>query len=225
MNSLIEQQMDIDMGISWEGEYEITRNFVIHFLVVKVTKNLNFKFNPKLGFLTSLYNHNLTFSQHKLLEMGKKKQTLEEDLVIPKQDGRICGVICICQMTLVLSAVAIVYLTVAVYMPSMREFDSGINVTPIMCTTTKTVRREACDWVSCAEWCLSNPSGSCSQIFVNLRRNGSSLMFNNCSFILEKKCIGIDMEEAPKLRCILEHCKNLTGLFNCTGNENLMKLK
>lgn len=49
--------------------------------------------------------------------MGKKKQVAEEDLIIPPQDGRICGTICICQMTLVLSTVAIVYLTVAIYVP------------------------------------------------------------------------------------------------------------
>lgn len=43
--------------------------------------------------------------------MGKKKPVPEEDLLIPPQDSRICGTICVCQMTLVLSCVAIVYLT------------------------------------------------------------------------------------------------------------------
>jgi hypothetical protein len=43
--------------------------------------------------------------------MGKKKQTAEEDLLIPPQDNRICGTICVCQMTLILSCVAVVYLT------------------------------------------------------------------------------------------------------------------
>lgn len=43
--------------------------------------------------------------------MGKKKQVAEEDLLIPPQDNKICGTICICQMTLILSTVAVVYLT------------------------------------------------------------------------------------------------------------------
>jgi hypothetical protein len=52
--------------------------------------------------------------------MGKK--TPPEDLVIPPQDSRICGTICVCQMTAVLSSVALVYLTVAIYLPAMRAF-------------------------------------------------------------------------------------------------------
>uniref|UniRef100_A0A1B0GPE9 Uncharacterized protein n=1 Tax=Phlebotomus papatasi TaxID=29031 RepID=A0A1B0GPE9_PHLPP len=46
--------------------------------------------------------------------MGRKyKQRM-----IPEQDRRICGSICLCQLTIVLSCVAIVYLSVAIYMPS-----------------------------------------------------------------------------------------------------------
>jgi hypothetical protein len=145
--------------------------------------------------------------------MGKKKEVIEEEPIIPKQDNRICGVICICQMTLVLSSVAIVYLTVASYVPSIMEFNSDINETPIMCTTIQTMRRENCSWVSCYEWCLSKPSGACIQIYVNLRRNGSSLAFSNCINSTNKTCFGIDQENAPKLRCIKEECKNLTVIF------------
>lgn len=147
--------------------------------------------------------------------MGKKNQP-EPEPVVPPQDGKICGTICICQMTLVLSSVAIVYLTVAIYMPSTRAMQSGIIETPIMCTTTRAVNRENCDWGSCGEWCLSKTSGACIQIYVNLRTNGSSLAFANCTNSANKTCYGIDQENAKKARCIADECKNLTGTFNCT---------
>ncbi|KAL1379540.1 hypothetical protein quinque_002101 [Culex quinquefasciatus] len=148
--------------------------------------------------------------------MGKKKPTPVEDLIIPPQDGKICGVICICQLTFVLSTVAIVYLTVAIYMPSSRAFKSGIDETPVMCTTTKALNKDACEWGSCGEWCLSKTSGACIQIYVHLRNNGSSLTFQNCTNSANKTCYGIDQENAKKARCIADECKNLTGTFNCT---------
>lgn len=148
--------------------------------------------------------------------MGKKKQVPEEDLIIPPQNSRICGVICICQLTFVLSTVAIVYLTVAIYMPSSRIMKSGIDETPVMCTTTKALNKDACEWGSCGEWCLSKTSGACIQIFVHLRTNGSSLTFQNCTNSANKTCYGIDQENAKKARCIADDCRNLTGTFNCT---------
>lgn len=148
--------------------------------------------------------------------MGKKKQVAEEDLIIPKQDGRICGTICICQMTLVLSCVAIVYLTVAIYMPAHKAFSSEIVETPQMCTTTRAALIDTCAWGSCGEWCLSKGTGACLQIFVNLRRNGSSLLFGNCTSSANKTCFGIDIETAKNFTCIKDECKNLTGIFNCT---------
>lgn len=87
--------------------------------------------------------------------MGKKKQTAEEDLIIPPQDSKICGTICVCQMTLVLSCVAIVYLTVAIYVPSDQIFDAGIELNPVMCVTTRSAQKDSCNWTSCSEWCLS----------------------------------------------------------------------
>ncbi|KAG8338735.1 uncharacterized protein LOC124360489 [Homalodisca vitripennis] len=144
------------------------------------------------------------------------KPTPVEDLIIPPQDNRICGTICMCQMTAVLSSVAIVYLTVAIYMPSMRAFKSGITEVPAMCTTTRAVTKDNCDWGSCGEWCLSKTSGACIQIYVNLRHNGSSLLFANCTNTANKTCYGIDQENAKKNRCIADECRNLTGTFNCT---------
>ncbi|XP_050519739.1 uncharacterized protein LOC126893499 [Daktulosphaira vitifoliae] len=148
--------------------------------------------------------------------MGKKKQIPVEELVVPPQDTRICGTICVCQMTAVLSSVAIVYLTVAIYMPTMREFQSGISENPVICTTIRNVTSQKCDWSSCSEWCLSKPGGGCAQIYVNIRNNGSTLLFQKCSDVFNKTCFGIDPENAKKYTCIRDECKWLTGTFNCT---------
>lgn len=148
--------------------------------------------------------------------MPKKKPIPVEELIIPPQDNRICGTICLCQMTLVLSSVALVYLTVAIYVPSTRAIQSGIFEDPVMCTTTRAITVENCDWGSCGEWCLSKTSGSCMQIYVNLRHNGSTIQLANCTNTANKACYGIDQENAKKSRCIADECKNLTGTFNCT---------
>lgn len=62
--------------------------------------------------------------------MGKKNA---KPRVIPEQDGRIIGAICLCQLTLVLSGVALVYLSVAIYAPSHKAFHSGYDPVPVMC--------------------------------------------------------------------------------------------
>lgn len=148
--------------------------------------------------------------------MPKKKPTPVEDLVIPPQDNRICGTICVCQMTFVLSTVAIVYLTVAVYVPFTRAYKSGISEQPIMCTTTRNISVETCDWGSCGEWCLSKTSGACTQVYVNLRQNGSTILLLDCTSTKNRTCDPIDQIGAKRSRCIADECKNLTGIYNCT---------
>lgn len=149
--------------------------------------------------------------------MPKKKKVPVEELIVPPQDHRICGMICICQMTAILSSVAMVYLSVAIYFPSFRAFYSGILQEPAMCSTSKVINAEKCTWGSCGEWCLSKTSGACLQIHVNLRRNGSNLAFSNCSNSFNKTCYGIDMDNVKKYRCKQEECKDLSGTFNCTS--------
>lgn len=51
--------------------------------------------------------------------MGKKRRKNQPRL-IPEQDKRICGSICVCQFTFVLSCVAMVYLSVASYSPTYK---------------------------------------------------------------------------------------------------------
>lgn len=122
-------------------------------------------------------------------------------------------------MILVLSTVSVVYLTVAIYVPSSKAVNSGISESPVMCTTTRLVFADMCDWGSCGEWCLSKSGGACHQIYVNLRRNGSNIILNNCTNSANKTCYGIDQENAKKARCILDECKNLTGTFNCSAGS------
>ncbi|KAL0275431.1 UNVERIFIED_CONTAM: hypothetical protein PYX00_003279 [Menopon gallinae] len=119
-------------------------------------------------------------------------------------------------MTAVLSTVALVYLTVAIYVPSMKAFQSGINEVPVMCTTQRAANIDSCSWATCVEWCLTKSSGACIQIYVTPRRNGSNLLFQNCTNMTNRTCYGIDQENAKKYRCIADDCKNLTGTFNCT---------
>lgn len=108
--------------------------------------------------------------------------------MIPEQDRRICGSICFCQLTVVASCVALVYLTVVIYLPSHRAFTSGIDPVPVMCQTVDTVMINNCAWASCGEWCLTKTTGFCPQIHVLVRRNGTDLLFDNCTDIVSVNC-------------------------------------
>ena len=108
--------------------------------------------------------------------------------VIPEQDRRICGSICFCQLTVVTSCVALVYLTVAIYIPSHKAFKSGIEPVPVTCQTVETLEPKACPWASCGEWCLTKTSGFCPQIHVAARRNGTDIQLGNCSRLHNIAC-------------------------------------
>ena len=82
----------------------------------------------------------------------------------------VCGTLCLCLATSVLSAVALIYLTVIIYLPAQRELRSGIGETSVMCTTIehKIISDDiiACKWSSCSEWCLSKGGGACQHLYV-----------------------------------------------------------
>ena len=82
----------------------------------------------------------------------------------------VCGVLCLCLAVSVLSAVALIYLTVIIYLPAQRELRSGIGETSVMCTTIehKVISDDiiACKWSSCSEWCLSKGGGACQHVYV-----------------------------------------------------------
>ncbi|KAF6204892.1 hypothetical protein GE061_019056 [Apolygus lucorum] len=119
--------------------------------------------------------------------MGKKKEVIKEP-VVPVQDRRICGGICLCQFTIVISCVSLVYLAVAVYMPSYRAFTYGMETKPVMCQAVNTVMAKNCDWASCGEWCLTKTSGFCPQIHVTTRQNGTSITLEKCERLLNFSC-------------------------------------
>lgn len=108
--------------------------------------------------------------------------------LIPEQDKRICGFICICQLTVVISCVAIVYLSVAIYMPSYKAFQSGFEADTVMCQTVNTTMANNCNWASCGEWCLTKTSGFCPQITATVRRNGTDVLFKNCTRSIVTHC-------------------------------------
>ncbi|BES93736.1 Hypothetical protein NTJ_06545 [Nesidiocoris tenuis] len=148
--------------------------------------------------------------------MGKKKEIKEP--VIPVQDKRICGGICLCQFTIVISCVSLVYLAVAVYMPSYRAFTYGMETRPVMCQAVNTVMAKNCDWASCGEWCLTKTSGFCPQIQVTTRRNGTTITLENCTELRNFSCPMVDVTTTliRKYNCNNDtSCTNLTGVFSC----------
>lgn len=136
--------------------------------------------------------------------MARRK---DKPRLIPEQDKRICRAICLCQLTMVLSCVSIVYLSVAIYSPSLkwvfllhkgystnkyyphfRAFKSGFELDPVMCQTVDRQMPNNCPWASCGEWCLTRTSGFCPQIHSIVRRNGTDIQLNNCTRITNTSC-------------------------------------
>ncbi|KAJ9600905.1 hypothetical protein L9F63_000948, partial [Diploptera punctata] len=140
--------------------------------------------------------------------------------IIPEQDRRICGSICFCQLTVVTSCVALVYLTVAIYIPSHKAFKSGIDPVPITCQTIESMDAKACVWASCGEWCLTKTSGFCPQIHVTARRNGTDIQLGNCSRLHSIACPPVDEKALKRYNCNNgSECGALTGLFNCSNGH------
>ncbi|XP_037932855.1 uncharacterized protein LOC119667623 [Teleopsis dalmanni] len=125
--------------------------------------------------------------------MGRRK---DKPRLIPEQDKRICRAICFCQLTMVLSCVSIVYLSSAIYSPSLKAFKSGFELDPVMCQTVDIQMPNNCPWASCGEWCLTRTSGFCPQIHSVVRRNGTDIQLNNCTRITNTSCAM--REQAPR---------------------------
>ena len=108
------------------------------------------------------------------------------------RERAICSSLCFCLALSVLSGVAMIYLSVIIYIPSQREILSGFNEVgwleslilsswrlrkfpvdlqvSVMCTTVEKRRihgdMEECKYGSCAEGCLSKGGGDCTQLIV-----------------------------------------------------------
>jgi len=137
-----------------------------------------------------------------------------------KGDKAICGTLCVCQALAVLSTVSIIYLSVIIYLPAKRELESGIGETPVMCQTSQSRHIdndiELCKSTSCAEWCLSKGGGSCDQLFVSVRQNGTDVNFEDCGEVFEKNCPKYESTDELLSNCKKDQeCTELTGVFNC----------
>ncbi|KAH8329606.1 hypothetical protein KR074_000223 [Drosophila pseudoananassae] len=169
--------------------------------------------------------------------MARRK---DKPRLIPEQDKRICRAICLCQLTMVLSCVSIVYLSVAIYSPSLkwvsllhegyfinihfspfRAFKSGFELDPVMCQTVDRQMPNNCPWASCGEWCLTRTSGFCPQIHSIVRRNGTDIQLNNCTRITNTSCAMIDLSRLNKFNCNNgTACNNIRGVFNCSNGKS-----
>ncbi|KAG7201365.1 hypothetical protein KM043_004130 [Ampulex compressa] len=145
--------------------------------------------------------------------MGRKHKRR----LIPEQDRRICVSICFCQLTIVISCVALVYLSVAIYIPSHRAFHAGIEPDPVMCQTVNATLVNNCGWASCGEWCLTKTTGFCPQIHATVRRNGTDVVFKNCTKFSSIACPQVKMDSFKKFNCNNgSECSVLSGVFNCS---------
>ena len=124
-------------------------------------------------------------------------------------------------MTAILSGVSLLYLAVIVIIPSKNELAMEFNRTPIMCTTilsedlARTDKSVKCAWTTCSEWCLSKGSGTCMQIYVMVRDNGTKVNFRDCVDIADHPCSALNVTNTRNYRCKQGECKELTGLFHC----------
>ncbi|KAL5292413.1 hypothetical protein ACFFRR_011308 [Megaselia abdita] len=141
--------------------------------------------------------------------------------LIPVQDKRICGSICLCQLTMVLSCVSIVYLSVIIYTPSFKVLQSGYELEPVLCQTIdRQMLPNNCPWASCGEWCLTKTSGFCPQIHTTVRRNGTDIQLNNCQRITNTSCPQFNKDFLTNFNCNNGSiCSNLEGVFNCSNGH------
>ncbi|KAJ1531942.1 hypothetical protein ONE63_000582 [Megalurothrips usitatus] len=145
--------------------------------------------------------------------MGRR----EKPRTLMEQNRHLCGSICLCQLTVVLSCVSLIYLSVAIYMPSHRAFHSGFDPRPVMCQTVRTSDVNNCNWASCGEWCLTKTTGFCPQMHVTVRQNGTDLVLNNCTGLSNVSCPPADPTSVKRYNCNQgSECDNLYGVFNCS---------
>lgn len=131
---------------------------------------------------------------------------------------RVCSVIFLCQILLLFSIVSMIYLCLAVYLPSFRSLTSGVdNSTDVIC---ETIRREHYTYAnnvpglcSCTAGCLRRKEGlGCYQIEVKVRNKGRSLLFQDCHNSTVSTC----NSEMNKNTFIVEEedLREFTGIIN-----------
>ncbi|MCL4158470.1 UNVERIFIED_CONTAM: hypothetical protein GTU68_060521 [Idotea baltica] len=138
---------------------------------------------------------------------------------------QICCGIMLCQMTAILSGVALMYLTVIVVLPSAKELEYDFYNEPVMCTTTKANdisaggKKVDCEWSSCGEWCLSKSSSPCMQIYVMPRLAGSDVVISQCEEVKDEDCSALNITLTDERLCKKGECKDMSGLYNCSKDD------
>lgn len=123
----------------------------------------------------------------------------------PPQGGEkyICLTLFLTMMMSVVSAVAMIYSIVIIYLPSKAVLESNITG-PAMCTTLSLERNidsiEFChNWSSCEEWCLSKSNKECSHVFAAARTMGTEIYLEGCDLtdahFIDHKCNILEDEE------------------------------
>ena len=136
------------------------------------------------------------------------------------RERAVCSTLCMCLALSVMSAVALVYLSVIIYLPASRELQSGIGDVSVMCITKEMqlIKGDinACRWSSCSEWCLSKGGGDCTHLYVSVRSNGTNIQMEGCQDIAHRECKSLDMKQVPKRNCKEDHeCIFLNDMFRC----------
>lgn len=76
-----------------------------------------------------------------------------------------------------------------------RAFHAGIDPDPVMCQTVNTTLTNNCGWASCGEWCLTRTTGFCPQIHATVRRNGTDIIFENCTKFNSISCPQVSLSD------------------------------
>lgn len=76
-----------------------------------------------------------------------------------------------------------------------RAFHAGIDPDPVMCQTVNTTLTNNCGWASCGEWCLTRTTGFCPQIHATVRRNGTDIVFENCTKFSSISCPQVSLSD------------------------------
>jgi len=150
----------------------------------------------------------------------------------------ICLTLFICLAVAVLSTVSLFYLTAIVYVPVQKELEAGWKPEPVRCTTilNEMVDCATTDWISCYEWCISDPGGACNRVWVSVRENGTDVELQKCSKVFDYTCPtladppanetltckDIDNYQCANLTelyvCLDGICTNITHVYDCTFN-------
>lgn len=105
------------------------------------------------------------------------------------ENMKICSLIFLCLVLSIFSVVVMIYLTVAVYLPSYREINSDLHETPAVCETIINQLSYFDEICSCSNGCLKRKqSYYCHELHVTVREKGKQLQFQDCSNLHNDSC-------------------------------------